>query len=230
MTKSLSAIALILTLAGICQAQERGGVSSKVAAPLIMSILSQAKLSGSLEYRGQCSDVHDFPDFPKLRIPRNNGSSPLQSLRNIFAGDPEMQVTQDPDGTIRMVEADVPTDLLNVRVRHISFAPRRAGDLIHYPTWGLQVILAEPEVADFVRSHSIRWQYEPWGLELTLPSSEHISADLDNVTVSQAMDFVLQTFPGLWIYENCPSEKGHRGVFFMFYSNSPVWEHLRTEP
>ena len=39
----------------------------------------------------------------------------------MFANDEDMQVTQAPDGTIRMVEKSVPQDLLNVKIGHISF-------------------------------------------------------------------------------------------------------------
>jgi hypothetical protein len=39
----------------------------------------------------------------------------------MLTDDPAMQVVQIPDGTIRMIESGVPTDLLNVRIGHISF-------------------------------------------------------------------------------------------------------------
>jgi hypothetical protein len=187
-----------------------------------MSVLSKAGLSASLEYWGRCDDIHEFPDFPKLRTPRNSTDPPLKALREMFAGDPKMQVTQEPDGTIRMVEADVPTDLLKVRISHISFEPHRIGDPVGSPVWGLGIILATPEVADFMRTHNLGRPF-PWGVEAGMPSAEHVPGDLNDVTVSQALDYVLRTFPGLWIYENCPSENRKRSVFFMFYLDSPVW-------
>ena len=55
------------------------------------------------------------------------------------------------------------------------------------------------------------------------PRLPHISGNLDNVTLSEALDYVLRTFPGLWVYENCPSKKRKRAVFITFFRNGPVW-------
>jgi predicted transcriptional regulator len=41
------------------------------------------------------------------------------------------------------------------------------------------------------------------------------------VTVREALDYVLQTFPGFWLYENCQSTGGHRIVHFDFVENTP---------
>jgi hypothetical protein len=45
-------------------------------------------------------------------------------------------------------------------------------------------------------------------------------ADLDDVTLSEALDHVLQIYPGFWIYGNCPSAGGGRTVFFQFFKNT----------
>ena len=54
----------------------------------------------------------------------------------------------------------------------------------------------------------------------------HISGELNNVIVSQALDQVLKTFSGLWIYENCPRGKTKQVVFFRFHTNSVAWKGL----
>ena len=215
----------VLTLVVPCQGQERGGTSSKVALPWIMTVMSKAQISGSLEYSGRCDDKHRFPDFPAMRTPRQIDRPPLQTLREMFADDPTMQVTQDASGLIRMVEADVPRDLLNVRINHLSFDPRREGDPVGNPFWGRGVIFSSPEVIDFMRSQNIDPGVVPWAVELSsIPGPKRIHGGLDNVTVSQALDYVLQTFPGLWIYENCGVTNGKLGVSFTFYENSKMWE------
>jgi hypothetical protein len=65
----------------------------------------------------------------------------------------------------------------------------------------------------------------------------HISGFLENVTVSEALDYVLKTFPGVWIYENCPA-RGDRGrdMFFGFFRLPRVgskvfrwWEAARVK-
>jgi len=38
------------------------------------------------------------------------------------------------------------------------------------------------------------------------------------VTLSEALDYMLKTFPGLWVYESCRgSGKDNRVVVFAFY-------------
>jgi hypothetical protein len=45
-----------------------------------------------------------------------------------------------------------------------------------------------------------------------------VSGELNNVTVSQALDYMLKTLPGLWVYKNCPGDgKDKRLVLFTFY-------------
>ena len=139
-----------------------------------------------------------------------------------------MQVRQEPNGMIRMVERDVPQDLLAVKIKRVPFGAAEPRELLTYdPRGALQVILSTPEVVAFMKEHDIG---PPHGFEngsrtqsQPSPNDPHISGNLDNVTLSEALDYVLRTFPGLWIYENCPSEIRKRGVVFIFYQNGPVW-------
>jgi hypothetical protein len=49
-----------------------------------------------------------------------------------------------------------------------------------------------------------------------------ISGDLENVTVSQALDYVLKTYPGFWAYENCQNDSGGRKIFLRFFPKNPA--------
>jgi hypothetical protein len=48
------------------------------------------------------------------------------------------------------------------------------------------------------------------------------SGELNNVTLSEALDYMLKTFRGLWIYEECPAIPAIKGnnriADFSFYS------------
>jgi hypothetical protein len=35
-----------------------------------------------------------------------------------------------------------------------------------------------------------------------------VPGELNDVTVAQALDYVLQTFPGFWLYQNCQNPDG----------------------
>jgi hypothetical protein len=222
----VSTITLIAILLAGCQGQDRGGASPKLAMPLVVGVLSKGQVSGSLEYCGRC-DLNQIPDFPKLHAPEKSRGSAVQDLQEMFADDPEMRVTQEPDGMIRMVEADVPRDLLDLRISHISFKlDYGPGDVLYDPRDALRAILNAPEVRAFMTAQNIGtpFDFEEVHGPIAVPSPKlpHISGSLDNVTLSQALDYVSRTFPGLWVYENCPSKKRKRAVFFTFFRNGPV--------
>lgn len=229
MASLVLAILLIFFLFG-GQGADRGGISSKVGLPLVMGVLSKADASGSLEYWGRCdSGPGKRFDFPKIRSGQKVGDDPVAALSEIFADDPEMRVTRDADGFIRMVETDVPKDLLEVRISHISFKQESypPEDVRYDPRDALWVILSTPEVAAFMKTHEIGRPsvFENANGRRARPSPliPHLPTDLNNVTLSQALDNMLQTFPGLWIYENCPSKNSKRVVDFGVYTSSPMW-------
>jgi hypothetical protein len=191
----------------------------------ILRVLDNAKVSGSLEFSEPC-DWRDFPHFPKFRLPTASASAPVQALREILADDPKMRVSQEPNGMIRMSDLDVPTDLLNVRLRHISFhGDGEPPQDTYEPNAALRTILTAPEVAVFMQAHEIRGGGSPFlgegivrGVGGPVPNLPHVSGSLDNVTISEALDYVLQTFPGIWVYENCPaSGDQERAIYFRFF-------------
>jgi hypothetical protein len=191
----------------------------------ILETLDSARVSGSLEFSGRCEPGYK-PDLPKFSAPPKSSPNFLQTLRQILANDPSIAVTLGSDGNVRMIEKDVQTDLLNVKISHISFetdgVPLQYGaynpnEALHY------VILKTPEVAAFMKAHNIRWPsgggvrgnlFDQW-----TPDKPHISGSMDNVTVYEILDRVLKTFPGMWIYENCPRNGNRdRDVYFDFLS------------
>jgi hypothetical protein len=140
----------------------------------------------------------------------------------MFVDDPKMRVTQEAGGKIRMLETDVPSDILDVKISHISFNVSGAGaDLFNSPNMALRIVLHAPEVSAFMKAQNIGPLSDVEAIsDMSAPNSPGVSGDLNNVTVSQALDYILQTFPGFWIYENCPSEEGSRMVFFNFFQTT----------
>jgi hypothetical protein len=196
----------------------------------VLEALYKAKVSGSFVFPGLCDwsgCTLPIPEFPLFRVSTRAEGSTVQILREILADDPSMQVTQDKDGTIRMNETGVPTDLLNVKIGHILF--ESYGQRVYTANGALRVILQTPEVLTFMKAHDIRGPYGPFdncsghgepvpgNLGAWPPESPHVSGSLDDVTLSEALDYVLKTFPGIWIYESCPQrDKKNRVVYFRF--------------
>jgi hypothetical protein len=132
-------VASVLVLLTSCLGQERGGSYPMVAVPLIRTILRTAQVPGSLGYWGRCDSRGRYPDFPQFRAPRTVGATPVHALREMFVDDPKMRVTQEPGGKIRMFETDVPMDLLDVKISHISFkvtGPKEILDVFNSPNYG----------------------------------------------------------------------------------------------
>jgi len=154
-----------------------------------------------------------LPVFSQVARTAIAASSPLTTLREITASDPGMEVGQDSDGTIRMVEKGVPSDILNIRISHIVLENYAHHD-IHSANFAVRVILSAPEVQSFMATHDmVAPQLNgggisvPYGaVEVWPPESPHISGSLDDVTVSEALDRVLSAFPGeVLVYWDCPA-------------------------
>jgi hypothetical protein len=217
------AMALLLCLVGSCLSQEKGGVDQRAARPEVQRILSIEGRSGSLEYWGFCDPNKDWPDFPEPRSVSNRTGSALDLLQWMFADDPKMRVTQERDGKIRMVEANVPQDLLLVKIHHISFSmPYPKGVIAHSGPMAVYSLLNTPEVTAFMNQtigRDVAW--EGWGMPGQLVLDGPSVPELNDVTVEQALDEVLQTFSGLWFYQNCHEPQGRRKISVGFLINLP---------
>jgi hypothetical protein len=201
---------VILLLTVVCLPSPCHGQDSQDRAALapILDVLHRDHLSGSLQY---CN-------LPANTTPPGPSTPPLQALRQMLADNKDMQVTQDPDGTIRMVEKTVPQDLLNVKIGHISFdeEQKKKPNLIYFDILAMDFITGAPEVKTFMKDHGI--SFGPKVINHATSPHPSFSGELNNVTLAQALDYMLKTFRGLWIYEECPGTIGSkRIVHFFFY-------------
>jgi hypothetical protein len=208
---------LLLT---VCVGQAGSGVEAVIDLQLVHRILGSAQVPGSLAY-SSCGFRKRAPapdDLPAMRVLPDYSGPPKEVLQKIFADDSRMRVTQDEGGTIRMMETDVPRDLLDVKISHIAFdLSGRAAKMLGGTNGALVLILSTPEVKTFRKAHNIEPFPDAWKGPSDGSNSRRVSGDLHNVTVSEGLDYVLQTFPGFWVYENCGSEEGERSVYFNFH-------------
>jgi len=159
-----------------------------------------------MEIRGQC-ESGNFPEIPNIIQPESSEENILRTVRNMFADDPAMQIMQDEGGTIRMKELGVSDDILRVKVRNFKFADVPNGG-VYAPDTAVLRVMVSPEVARFRASRKIEWVaafYLTGTLGPPSPELPHVSGSMQNVTVSEILDRVLKTFPGIWVYENCPA-------------------------
>jgi hypothetical protein len=222
-------VPLLFLLATCLVAQERGGTPPGDGRFLIGGIFSNAHASGSVEYWGVCDFKKFYPDYPKLRARSGHEGSAVDLLQETFSLDPEMRVRQDTDGKIRMIEDDVPSDLLDVKINYLRFPPE-----YHGAHMAIGVILQSPEVIAFRREHNIGPEAD-WGHGIAyasdglIPGAPSVLGDLHDVTVGEALDYILKSFQGFWLYENCKNPKGDRIVYFDFIQNEPVEVPTETQ-
>jgi hypothetical protein len=206
---SLQASALVflclLGILGRARAQELHPWRSELQP--ILEVLDQASLSGSVELSGRCDPARP-PGFPEFHSAAMSRESAIQTLRGIVADDPAMKVEQDSDGTIRMKEEGVPQDILDVKISHVSFDSYGYKG-IYAADSAVQIIMSTPEVVAFLKERDILWRGASGisgGLRNWPPGRPHLLGPLDNVTVSEALDRVLQSFFGeVLVYWNCPA-------------------------
>jgi hypothetical protein len=210
-------LASALVLVTCCVAQR---VTSKFddSSRLILHQLNDTHASGSLVYSATCSSHQGrFPIVPHVHFPSSSGPL-VDVLRNMFAGDSNMQATQEPGGMVRMAEANVPSDILEVKIHYISFhaTPSDALPTVGGPRLAMMRVLGTPEVKTFMEGHDITTG--AGRLEGTYPKLPDVPGELSDVTVLQALDYILKVFPGYWVYENCTTPDGRRSVNFDVYS------------
>lgn len=127
---------------------------------VIRDVLKDAHVSGSLIFSGGCKFQDRTAPVPTVGMSRHSGSV-RETLQSMLAGNSKIRVTQDPDGMIRMVESDVPTDILEVKIHHVSFPANEPDsfDEARRPLYmagiliALKTILRTPELVAFEEQH-----------------------------------------------------------------------------
>lgn len=212
----IAGIMAALVLITPCTGQERTKVDPAMTAAMIGRVLAKAHTSGSLVYHGQCQDHGGTWDLPAVSSPKHYETNPVQMLREMLADDSKMQVAQDTNGNIRMVETDVPRDLLDLKIVQVPFSSDSG---FHDPRWAMSQIMVTPDVKNYMTVNNIGPVVPDFRLFIgpLSPNAPKISDDLYYVTVSEALDYILKTYPGFWAYEECKGEAGSRKVFFQFF-------------
>jgi hypothetical protein len=197
----------------------------------IVETFDSARLSGSLVFSGRCP-VGYTPDLPEFLPPGTNGISPLQRLRQLLPEGSPLQVIREPNGLIRIGDPNVPDDILSVKIKHIAFDGSgtfwRGG--VYRPSDAVGVIVRSPEVLAFAGAQRIDSMLfsgaggVPGNMTGQWPAGQpRISGSLENVTVGEALDYVLRTFPGLWVYENCPGSNDTRRKIWLGFFGVGHW-------
>ena len=188
--------------------------------PMLL-VLEKSGMSASLVFSARC-EASTPPELLPLRVVTSTDGPPVRTLREMLADDKHIRLSQD-ERMIRMQEIGVPDDILNVTISHISFnGVYSAGSYgVDDPNEALHIILGAPEVESFINAHHLHLIFNDSGIGAGIsskPNQLHLSGSFDGLTVQQALDRVLETFPGIWVYQNCPEgEARNRRAYFRFF-------------
>lgn len=194
---------------------------------LVLDVLASARLSGSLQYNGKCGPGVILPDLPRIHEAQKPfAGKAVDTLGSMLSVDPRMVVFTDANGIVRVVETDVQTGILHVRINHLVF------DRISDPEEALGIVLGAIEVQSFMQSHGIAQPFDIYAPPIYFlpgvnksfnPGVRNISGELKDVTLGDALDYILKTFPGFWLYQNCQTG-GQRVVYFdLFPAPGRIW-------
>lgn len=234
-----ASLALLFQLTSIGQQPEH--VLSGIGAPRsVLSVLEAARVSASIQYDAdhynnvECAPDILTPDFPRiLELQKPYPANPVDAVRTMFSLDGRFAVSEGSNGIIRVVEPEVHTDILGVRIAHLSF------DEIIDPEHALNIVLGAPEVQSFMQAHGIEvlsymqahgydfavGAAEPLGRKHVPPGPgvKSISGELNDVTLSDALDYILKTFPGFWLYQDCETRDERVVYFTLFPAPGRMW-------
>jgi hypothetical protein len=178
----------------------------------VLRVLEENRRSGSLVFRGRCTDSGGMTDSFKVTSPAHD-VAPIEALRQAFVNDPALTVKEDSSGMIRVVGGDVQPELLGVTIHDVKF--QEESD----PRQATYKLLASPELKTYMQSHRTEFVTTSGGL-VPPPSGRHLSSALTDMTVSQSLDHIAQTFPGVWIYQECTTGQGEKRVEINFHEFS----------
>jgi hypothetical protein len=186
------------------------------AIQLLLAALKPEGKSARLDYRGTCevsnSDVISFPPV-KVDSPRGAGGS-LSKVTEMLRDNRDISVNEDAPGIIRIKVAGVSAAILQTRISQVTLDRDEQYD----PHAAIRAILNAKDVQSAVGQLHTRLAMSGGGLE-SIPSKgmPHLEQSWKDVTVDQALDRVLRTFPGLVEYKECVRPNGDGLFNIRFY-------------
>lgn len=180
------------------------------ALDIIAAVAKKAKRVVVVEFRGYGT----FMLPPPIHVQRNPPESDAEkTLRSMLANDKRFQVKTDPDGAVRVFEAGMPNDVLNIRVKRVEFSEeQRFNDKD-----AMSQVLQAPEVQSYFEAHNIVQPIDLGGLVSgSDPRFPHLESAIENMTVLDALKHLLLVFGEIGVYKEAVDTRGHRVVSISF--------------
>jgi hypothetical protein len=139
----------------------RENSTSTTTDQIILKILKNENLSGTLMFTGSCKNF-DYPQFPNLPIIENispNSGKTMQLLHQAFRNAPAFSIKRQSRTNVSIIENTVPMDVMKIKINHLSFNLDN-GTGIYSPVVAINRIIYSPEVQQYMKQNNIQWPYK----------------------------------------------------------------------
>jgi hypothetical protein len=166
------------------------------------------KTSGSLTLSGTCKATEVEKDIvpDALSQPPQGPFNDLgEAITAISRSNPHLTWVREASGLLRVRDDRVSNDVLRIRLQRVHFRnDANANDAI-------VDALSAPEVQAYFKMNRIEDSAMPIGLIPTsTKGSPRLSGEVRDLTLGEALDYIMHYFPGLWIYSECQHDSLRR--------------------
>jgi hypothetical protein len=158
--------------------------------------------------REQSSLVQDL-FFPAVRLQRPlHGATGIDAIRQIFSDDPNVTVTQDRSGVVRIAVGSVSNAVLQTRIPSIT--------LDSYAQYNAPSAIDAIAIASriYAKEHGLSFDLGPYVIDHLVSEPRkgalHLPSPMQNITIGEALDAVARTFKGIATYGECAQPGGKR--------------------
>jgi hypothetical protein len=214
----LAAMCLFLEFGmGQAQSPQHRSEAEHEALLSLSSTLESLNCQAVIEYSGRCYRPRAII-APAIVL----NASPIRredvagTLQQVLSKDKRFTITSNQDGIFTIAQADIPQDLLNVRIREIVFTEQQQ----YEPRDAMHAVLSAPEVQEYMQAHRISAAND-WGGLVAGPGTggPHLNPKIEDITVLYAIKTILKTFPfyaHLAVYRECSESDGRRIIAVTF--------------
>ena len=201
--------------------------------------LNTANLTGRIYYRAQeCTRGQGVSHPERLPVtgPPSPGLKGVAAVRDVFRGNPGVEVTEAPRGIVRVRFGEVPDAILRTRMATIHFVPpslplRASNGTKPRPlsavdrsaqynaVEALFAVEAAPEMEAAMAAHGLH-ESQILVDHLLNSSGPHLPAIMRNLTADQAIDRIAATLDVIVAFEACP--QSHRFHLGHWWADSPA--------
>ena len=214
-------VAIVLALASIlglrvstrARAQEKsgqhfaGGQNEDTVFRYLRPTLRTTGYAGRVYYSGACTTGGlEFVAFPQVSMHPSESNTALEAVREMFRGNEEIQVVEEPHKIISVTVGKPLTAILDTRISSFRIVP-----IAQYnPTLAIGAVENTEDVKAAMAKLGLRVpvQLSEQLLAKPSPGLPHLPAVMKDITVGEVLDSIAVTFQGIVVYGTCVQSDG----------------------